>query len=383
MNKLRLGFVGAGVINQRLLPHFAVADTAAVVDITGICDPIVERAQHEADQFATARAYPTLDAMLDDDRIDAVTIGSPIGLHYEHCMAALTAGKHVHVNKTMCVTTAEADALIAAAEQHSVRLVASPGEMLRPHNQQIKKMIDAGDLGTLAWAMCGAAFGNYHADEPERRGSHTGDTVDPTWYFKNPGGGPLYDLTVYSLHGLTGILGPVRRVTALSGTLLPHREVNGKPIAVEAHDNTVMLLDFGDNRFAVAYGTAAGNLRTRSDIEFDFSGRYFGTHGTITGLLLNGAPFDYPGCEIARQAPDGGVHSNFGGNEWVLPHISEPHRSLQELHVFEDIMQMVDWAREGHPSIATAEHARHVIEIIEMAYLAAETGVAQTLNTKF
>ncbi|GAB5897694.1 Gfo/Idh/MocA family oxidoreductase [Mycolicibacterium mageritense] len=383
MSKLRLGFVGAGVINQRLLPHFAVADTAAVVDVTGICDPIVDRAQREADQFATAYAYPSLDAMLDDDRIDAVTIGSPIGLHYQQCLAALNAGKHVHVNKTMCITTSEADSLIGAAERNNVRLVASPGEMLRPHNQQIKKMIDAGDLGTVAWAICGAAFGNYHTDEPERRASQSNDTVDPSWYFKKPGGGPLYDLTVYSLHGITGILGPVRRVASLSGTLLPHREVNGKPVTVEAHDNTVMLLDFGGNRFAIAYGAAAGNLRTRTDMEFDFSGRYFGTHGTISGLLLNGEPFDYPGREIARQAPDRGVHSNFGGNEWVLPHISESHRSLQELHVFEDIMQMVDWAREGHPSVATAEHARHVIEIIEKAYAAAETGITQTLTTTF
>ena len=37
--------------------------------------------------------------MLADDAVDAVTIVSPIGLHYEHCRAALQAGKHVHVNR--------------------------------------------------------------------------------------------------------------------------------------------------------------------------------------------------------------------------------------------------------------------------------------------
>jgi predicted dehydrogenase len=43
----------------------------------------------------------------------------------------------------------------------------------------------------------------------------------------------------------------------------------------------------------------------------------------------------------------------------------------------------VDWINEGKPSIVTAEHARHVIEIIESAYRAAETGQTQNLRTTF
>ena len=58
-----------------------------------------------------------------------MTIVSPIGLHYEHCRLALEAGKHVHVNKTMTTTVAEADALAA---DRDLRIVASPGEILRP-----------------------------------------------------------------------------------------------------------------------------------------------------------------------------------------------------------------------------------------------------------
>ena len=46
-------------------------------------------------------------------------------------------------------------------------------------------------------------------------------------------------------------------------------------------------------------------------------------------------------------------------------------------------MQLVDWVREGTPTIVTAEHARHVVDIIESAYRAAETGQTQTLRTTF
>ena len=46
-------------------------------------------------------------------------------------------------------------------------------------------------------------------------------------------------------------------------------------------------------------------------------------------------------------------------------------------------MQLVDWIREARPTIVTAEHARHVIEIIEAAYRSARTGNTQTLKTTF
>jgi predicted dehydrogenase len=49
--------------------------------------------------------------------------------------------------------------------------------------------------------------------------------------------------------------------------------------------------------------------------------------------------------------------------------------------VYEDVMQLVDWVRDGKPSIVTAEHARHVIDIIESAYRAAATGQTQDLTT--
>jgi predicted dehydrogenase len=67
----------------------------------------------------------------------------------------------------------------------------------------------------------------------------------------------------------------------------------------------------------------------------------------------------------------------------VLPHVVGPHTEIPESHVFEDIMQLVDWVRDGKPSPVTASHARHVIDIIESAYRSAETGSAEPLRTSF
>jgi predicted dehydrogenase len=142
--------------------------------------------------------------------------------------------------------------------------------------------------------------------------------------------------------------------------------------------NTVMLLDFGDNLFAFTYGTASGMLT------HGFNGSYFGTRGSIVGLTLNGQPLEYPGSELARKLSAGsGVEWQFQnvGNQWLLPHINDLHRHLPEQHVFEDIMQLLDLVIEGKPSIVTAEHAAHVIDIIESAYRANTTGQTQVLTT--
>jgi predicted dehydrogenase len=369
---IRMGVVGTGAVALRgILPHLSQDDVQDRVTLHAVCDPFPGRAEAAAQQYGVPHAYTTLEELLANDEVDAVTIATPIGMHYEQGKAALQAGKHVHFNKTMTTTAAEATELIELAKSKGLKIVASPGEALRPHVQRIKELIGEGAIGTLCWATCGAAFSSYHEEEVFRKGDGVLSNIDPSWYFRKPGGGPLYDMTVYALHGLTSVLGPAKRVTAMSGARIKERTFQGKTVPTEADDNSLILLDFGDNLFVLAYGTAAGSANE------GFSGTYYGTTGVISGAKLNGEPFDYPGKDLADTAPPG------SGPQWILPHVSESHRDIEEQHVFEDIMQLVRWVREGTPTLSSAEHARHVIEIVEAAYIAAETGETQTLSTTF
>jgi predicted dehydrogenase len=367
---VRLGVVGAGSISIRgILPHLSQPDVQGRVRLAAVCDPVPGRAEAAARKFGVAQAFVGYEDLLERGEVDAVTIATPIGLHYAQGKLALEAGKHIHFNKTMTTTIAEANELIDLAAKRNLRIVASPGEMLRPHNQRIRELIAEGALGMLCWALCGATFGTYHEDESVRRGEDVLSNVDPSWYFRKPGGGPLYDMTVYALHALTGILGPARRVTAMSGVRIAEREFRGQMMACDADDTTLMALDFGNALFAYAYGVPAGGVVR------GFAPSFFGTTGQISGMRLNGQDFDYPGREEATREG--------GSVQHLLPHVVGPHRDIEEQHVYEDVMQLVDWVRDGTPSIVTAEHARHVIDIIESAYRAAQTGRAQDLTTAF
>ena len=371
-----LAMVGAGALAARVLRHLALPDVADAVRVVRVLDTVPGRAEAVIERIGLdAVGGTTFSDLLSDPAVDIVSIASPIGLHFEQGMAAIQAGKHVHFNKTMAITTDEATRLIESAADAGVHLVASPGEVLRPHVQRIRELVASGAIGRVVWAACGCSLNTYHEDEPERLADAGTGAVDPSWYFRVPGGGPLYDMTVYALHSLTAILGSVQRVTALSGIRIPQRQFHGHAIETEAHDNTLMLLDFGDGLYAFAYGTAAGHLTGRHT--WDPGARIYGTAGEIVGLTVNGEPFDYPGRDLAESSGD----PLGAGNQWLLPHVTASHRNLIEQHVFEDVMQLVDWVRLGTPSAVSAVHARHVIEIIEAAYAAAETGQVQTLRT--
>ena len=352
-----MGVVGAGAIGIRgALSHLTQADVSDRVRVTAVCDPVPGRAKAAAAKFAVPSWYETYEELLEDPAVDAVTICSPIGLHYEQGMRAVAAGKHVHFNKTMTTTVLEADDIIAAAADKGIRIVASPGMMLYPHNRKIRKAVLDGLIGKPCWAVTGTAgVGDYHMNEEFRTGADILTDVDPSWYFRKPGGGPQYDVTVYCLHVLTGILGPAKRVTAFSGLLIPERDYHGKKIACDMDDTTMMLLDFGSSLFAVVYAAVKGGLTQ------GFQPTIFGTAANVVGTMV-------------------GDQETKGERS---PHVTGVHADLPEAHVFEDLMQLVDLVRDGGVTVATPEHARHVIDIIESGYRSAESRRAENLTTTF
>src|SRR5919199_153105 len=102
---VRMGVVGAGTIALRgILPHLSQADVQDRVRLAAVCDPVPRRAEAAAAKYGVERAFTTFEELLADGDVDAVTVASPISLHYEQGKQAITAGKHVHFNKTMTTT---------------------------------------------------------------------------------------------------------------------------------------------------------------------------------------------------------------------------------------------------------------------------------------
>jgi predicted dehydrogenase len=347
-----LGVVGTGAIALRSALGHMLPDVTDKVRITAVFDPVKERAQAAADKYGVPAAYGSYDELLADTNVDAVTLCSPIGYHYEQCIKALNAGKHIHSNKTITTAVKELDEIKKLSEEKGRRVVASPGMMLMPWNQRMRRLILDGTVGDVTAAVTGGGGGgDYHLGEPYRHGDDILNNANPSWYFKKPGGGPLYDVTVYFINILTGLLGPAKRVSAFSGRAIESHEFRGETIKNEIDDTTFISIDFGGTLYALCYANTGGDLPGRHGM---FTPFILGTKGTLCGAFYNGKPLTYEGDHE--------------------PHVTGEHGGLPENHVFEDIMQMVDWVRDGTPSIANLGHARAVIGIIEAAYESAATG---------
>ena len=82
-DRVRIGVVGVGSIAVRgILPHLTQADVQDRLQVTAVCDPVPGRAAAASEKFNVPHAYETYEALLADGHVDAVSIASPIGLHY-------------------------------------------------------------------------------------------------------------------------------------------------------------------------------------------------------------------------------------------------------------------------------------------------------------
>jgi predicted dehydrogenase len=111
---VRLGVVGAGSLGYH---HARIARDLPGLVFRGIFEANAERAGTVSRDLGI-RAYPTLDALLDD--VDAVSIVTPTPAHHAVAMRALALGKHLLIEKPITVTLEEADELLALAERQGV-----------------------------------------------------------------------------------------------------------------------------------------------------------------------------------------------------------------------------------------------------------------------
>ena len=373
-NVLHAGLVGCGSLALRgPLPHLSQPDAQEKVRLVAVVDTVAERARQSAERFHVPAWFTTINEMLAKADLDLVLILTPIPYHYANAMAAIEAGKHVYVQKAMTTTLAEADALLAARDRKGAKLVAAPGFELFPSTARMRQLVDQGALGRVSVGFS-YTWGFGHEFESIRAGQGALAAIDPTWYYR-PGAGPLPDVTVYGFQLATSILGPVQRVTALANKTAETRTWQGKSLPVATPDNNLVLMEFVSGALVTAIGS---NLHGSPRIPWGGLGLY-GTEGMLEVTHVDGAS----GYPLAFE-----VRGKTGAETVVYqltdqPYLTGEHLTIEEPHTYCDIMELVDAIREDRPTRAPGEQARHVVEIIEKAQLAATTGETQRVMSRF
>ena len=216
---IRLGVIGCGNVLSAYRAPIEKLVARGAAEVVVACGRESQRAYAKVQLGETA--FTTRgEEVIAAEKVDLVLILTSMGEHGRLARAALDAGKHVLVEKPLATSLAEAAELVELARRSAGHLVCAPFTVLSPTFQTISRRIQAGDIGKPCSAR--ARYG----------------WAGPSWseWFYKPGGGCLFDLGVYGLTSLTGLLGPARRVMAMAGVAIPEREINGRRVRVDQNE---------------------------------------------------------------------------------------------------------------------------------------------------
>jgi len=142
---LKAAVIGVGAMGRN---HVRVYTEIEDVRLVAVADPS-EANREKVERRFGVQAYADHREMLAVERPDIVTIAVPSVLHRAVALDAIAAGVHVLVEKPLASSSPEAEEIIAAADRAGVRLAVGHVERFNPAVVELKRRIEAGELGTL------------------------------------------------------------------------------------------------------------------------------------------------------------------------------------------------------------------------------------------
>jgi predicted dehydrogenase len=153
--RVRLGFIGCGLIGLRHIADFKMLPDAELAAVSDIYDARMDRGRADCGG-AHVKAYEDCRKMLDDRDIDAVIISTPNHWHALQTIMACAAGKDVYVEKPMTLFVREGRWMITAARRYNhVVLVGTQGRS-GSHIKNVLTGVRGGDLGKIVSVRIGS-----------------------------------------------------------------------------------------------------------------------------------------------------------------------------------------------------------------------------------
>ena len=332
-----VGLIGFGMAGRVFhAPLFAPAGLGLRAVMTSRADAVAAR-------YPGVEVAGTVDAVIGRDDIDLVVVAAPNAEHVPIAHRALAAGKHVLIDKPFALTVAEADALIAAAEDKGVVLTAFQNRRWDADFLTIRRELDAGRIGeVLAYEA--------HYDRFKPAGLRTG--AEP-----GPGAGLLWNLGPHLVDQALQLFGMPDWLTA--------------DLATQAEGGRVddaFFLRMGKGALRISLGAATlvadplpryaihgrlGSLR-KSGVDPQEEALKAGVRPTARGFGV-----EPPANRLRFHAPGGG------------PAEALRSESGRYLTFYERLRAAIE---TGAPPPVTGGEAREVVRVIEAAIASATDG---------
>ncbi|BBO32633.1 Gfo/Idh/MocA family protein [Lacipirellula parvula] len=347
--------IGFGIIGAGMISRF---HAKAILDVKGAklvacADRTPGKAEALAKEFGCT-AHDSVEAMVADPNVDAVTIATPSGAHMEPAVIAAKAGKHVIVEKPLEITLKRCDKIIDACEKAGVKLAAIFPSRFHDSSRLLKGAVDAERFGriTLGDAYVKWFRTQQYYDSGAWRG---------TWALD--GGGALMNQAVHTVDLLSWLMGPVEEVQAFTATLAHDR--------IEVEDVATATLRFASGALGVIEATTAAFPGYLKRIEL---------HGSEGSAVLEEE--DIKAWDFAKKLrSDAAVHRQMASRKSTGGGAADPSAIGHHGHKLQ-IQDFVEAIRKDRAPAVDGPEGRKSIEIILAIYQSAKTGKRVTLPLK-
>ncbi len=152
---IRWGILGCGRIARKFAADLQRVSGSQLVAAGA-------RSRHSVESFAEAFAvshkHESYESLVADPDVDVIYVASPHGLHYEHVMLCLHAGKAVLCEKAFALNSAQAREMISLAQTRGIFLMEALWTKFLPHFTRMREMIQNGELGTIQSVLVNFGF---------------------------------------------------------------------------------------------------------------------------------------------------------------------------------------------------------------------------------
>lgn len=351
MNKtIGVGIIGCGNICQA---YFNAAKKFQILKVVSCSDIKMDVARAKGEENGVKAE--TVDALLANKDVDLVINLTVPAAHAEVSLAALEAGKHVHCEKPLAVTLKDGKKVIDIAAKKGLLVGCAPDTFLGAGLQTCRKIVDDGWLGRI---VGGTAFMMSRGPESWH--------PNPAFFYQ-VGAGPMFDMGPYYMTALVHLLGPVKRVAAITSKAFEVRTATckehfGKPLPVAVPTHCSGSLEFHSGATVTVV------------ISFDVH-----RHGH--------SPIELYGTEGSMKVPD---PNTFGGpievftpttGEWKPQAFSHPYAENMRSIGAADLAYSI-LSRKPRAHRANGELAYHVLEVMHAFEASSKSGAHVAIKSK-
>lgn len=355
---LGVGIIGCGNISTtyfKLVPLFKGLEVRACADLNEAA------AKAQAEEFGVrAETVEGLLAAADIDIIVNLTIPDA---HWPVSKAVLEAGKHVYSEKPLTLTLEDGKAMQKLAQDKGLKVGSAPDTFLGGAHQLARKLIDDGKLGQITSGTCHVMSHGMEHWHP-----------NPDFFFL-PGGGPILDLGPYYIANLVNLVGPVKRVAALTSMATPTRKISSEPrageeIPVKTPTNIHALLEFENGATITLSASWDVWAHRHKNMEL------YGTEGSLYVPDPN-----FFGGEVILAGKDGSTEAMTGDDHpFGVPNQDHDQGKLANYRAA-GLADMAQAILEGRDYRCSLDRALHAVEVMTAILKSGETGTFVNITT--